>query len=184
MSRRFDYGTSEGILQILHPTRHKRMVIPPLLAAILILSLMTFFIGWWALLPVSGILSCDAAAMRLRTGRQGLPLGMTAIIAGRLRALGSLVYYLSYHLIRYYAIALIVIALIVPALWLLFAAVLATAAGVDFAVKKPRLAFLTFIGIYFLEQIAYGAGVFWGCLSRKCFASYRIEIFRQIEQTA
>ena len=33
MSRRFDYGTSEGILQILHPTRRKRMVIPPLLAA-------------------------------------------------------------------------------------------------------------------------------------------------------
>ncbi|MFZ4860102.1 MAG: mycofactocin biosynthesis glycosyltransferase MftF [Desulfuromonadaceae bacterium] len=184
MSRRFDYGTSEGILQILHPTRHKRMVIPPLLAAILILLLMTFFIGLWALLPVSGILLSDAAAVRLRTGRQGLPLGMTAILAGRLRALGSLVYYLSYHLVRYYSIALIVTALIVPVLWLLFGAVLVAAAGVDYAVKKPKLAFITFVGIYLLEQLAYGAGVFWGCLSRRCFSSYRIEIFRQIEQTA
>ena len=184
MSRRFDYGTSEGILQILHPTRHKRMVIPPLLAAILILLLMTFFIGLWALLPVSGILLFDAAAVRLRTGRQGLPLGLTAILAGRLRALGSLVYYLSYHLVRYYSIALIVIALFVPALWLLFAAVLAIAAGVDHAVKKPKLSLPTFACIYLLEQVAYGAGVFWGCLRRKCFASYRIEIFRQIEQTS
>ena len=29
MSRRFDYGTSEGMLQLLHPQRRKRMVIPP-----------------------------------------------------------------------------------------------------------------------------------------------------------
>jgi mycofactocin system glycosyltransferase len=184
MSRRFDYGTSEGMLQILHPTRHKRMVIPPLLAAIFILSLMSLFIGWWALLPVSGVLLFDAAAVRLRSGRQGLPLSLVSILAGRLRALGSLIYYLSYHLVRYYSIALIVIALFVPALWLLFGAVLAIAAGVDHAVKKPKLLFPTFVGIYLLEQIAYGAGVFWGCLSRKCFASYRIEIFRQIEQTA
>lgn len=184
MSRRFDYGTSEGILQILHPTRHKRMVIPPLLAAILILSLMSLFIGWWALLPVSGVLLFDAAAVRLRSGRQGLPISLVSILAGRLRALGSLVYYLSYHLVRYYSIALIVIALLVPVLWLLFGAVLATAAGVDHAVKKPKLLFSTFAGIYLLEQLAYGAGVFWGCLSRRCFSSYRIEIFRQIEQTA
>ena len=184
MSRRFDYGTSEGILQILHPTRHKRMVIPPLLAAILILSLMSLFIGWWALLPMSGVLLFDAAAVRLRSGRQGLPLSLDSILAGRLRALGSLIYYLSYHLVRYYSIALIVIALFVPVLWLLFGAVLAIAAGVDHAVKKPKLSIPTFACIYLLEQVAYGAGVFWGCLSRKCFASYRIEIFRQIEQTA
>jgi hypothetical protein len=133
---------------------------------------------------VSGLLLYDAAAVRLRSGRQGLPLGMAAILAGRLRALGSLIYYLSYHLVRYYSIALIAIATFVPVLWLLFGAVLATAAGVDSAVKKPKLAFYLFAGIYLLEQLAYGAGVFWGCLSRRCFSSYRIEIFRQIEQTA
>ena len=184
MSRRFDYGTSEGILQILHPTRHKRMVVPPLLAALLTLCLMAFFISLWVLLPVSGLLLCDAAVVRLRTGRQGLPLNMAAILAGRLRALGSLVYYLSYHIVRYYSIVLITIALFVPVLWILFGTVLACAAGVDYAVKKPNLAIHTFAGIYLLEQLAYGAGVFWGCLSRRCFASYRVEIFRHIEQTA
>lgn len=184
MSRRFDYGTSEGILQILHPTRHKRMVVPPLLAAILLLSMMTIFIGLWALLPVSGLMLFDAVVVRLRTGKQGLPIRLADILAGRLRALGSLIYYLSYHLVRYYAIALIAIALFVPVFWLLFTAVLATASGVDYAVKKPKMSFLTFAGIYLLEQLAYGSGVFWGCFSRRCFGSYRIEIFRQIEQTA
>lgn len=184
MSRRFDYGTSEGMLQLLHPTRHKRMVIPPLLAAILILSLMTFVIGLWSLLPVCGLLLFDAVAVRLRSGRQGLPISLTAILAGRLRALGSLVYYLSYHLVRYYSTALIILSLFVPVLWLFYGTALATAAGVDYAVKKPKLPFYTFTVIYLLEQLAYGSGVFWGCLSRRCFSSYRIEIFRQIEQTA
>jgi hypothetical protein len=51
-------------------------------------------------------------------------------------------------------------------------------------IKKPDLMFASFTVIYLLEQLAYGTGVFWGCLSRKCFASYRVVIFRQIEASA
>jgi len=182
MSRRFDYGTSEGMLQILHPGRRKRMVVPPILALILTLCLMAPFTGWWSLLLAGGLLAVDATTVRLRVGRQGMPIGLGAILAGRLRALGSLVYYLCYHLVRYYALALIACALIVPALWVVFGAVLACAAGVDHAVKKPRLSFPVFAGIYLLEQVAYGAGVFWGCLSRKCFASYKVLILNHAEQ--
>lgn len=184
MSRRFDYGTSEGILQILHPTRRKRMVIPLLLATILALCLMMFFLGWPPLLAACGLLLFDATAVRLRTGKRGLPLTLVAIVAGRLRALGSLLYYFSYHLVRYYSAALIALSLFVPVLWVLFGTVLACAAGVDYAVKKPKLSFLKFTGIYLLEQLAYGTGVFWGCLSRKCFTSYRVAICRQSELAA
>jgi hypothetical protein len=62
--------------------------------------------------------------------------------------------------------------------------VLACAAGVDYAIKKPRLSFPVFAGIYLLEQISYGAGVFRGCLGRKCFSSYRVVILRQAELPA
>jgi mycofactocin system glycosyltransferase len=182
MSRRFDYGTSEGILQVLHPTRRKRMVIPPLLALLLTFCLLAPLAGWWPLLPAAVLLLFDAAAVRLRTGRQGLPIGIAAILAGRLRALGSLVYYLCYHLVRYYSTALIAISLFVPVMLVPYGMVLACASGVDYAVKKPELSFPVFTVIYFLEQIAYGAGVFWGCLSRRCFASYRVAIYRQTEQ--
>jgi cellulose synthase/poly-beta-1,6-N-acetylglucosamine synthase-like glycosyltransferase len=181
MSRRFDYGTSEGQLQRLHPQRRKRLVIPPLLALVLVLCILAPLAAWWPLLPAAGLLAADAVVVRLRIARRGLPIGLPALFAGRLRALGSLVYYLCYHLVRYYATVLIAIALAVPPFWAVFIGVLGVAAGVDYAVKKPRLPFVRFAGIYLLEQIAYGIGVFWGCLRRKTFASYRVLILRQAE---
>jgi mycofactocin system glycosyltransferase len=181
MSRRFDYGTSEGQLQVLHPQRRKRLVIPPLLALVLALCLLAPLAGWWPLLPAAGLLMADAAAIRLRITRRGLPIGLPALLAGRLRALGSLVYYLCYHLVRYYSTVLFAIALALPPFWAVFIGALGVAAGVDYAVKKPRLSFVRFAGIYLLEQIAYGTGVFWGCLRRKTFASYRVVLLRQAE---
>ncbi|WP_298273378.1 mycofactocin biosynthesis glycosyltransferase MftF [Geobacter sp.] len=181
MSRRFDYGTSEGMLQILHPHRRKRMVIPPLLALLLALCALAPFTGWWTLPAAAGILVADATAVRFRLARRNLPMGLGALLCGRLRALGSLVYYLCYHLVRYYSIPLVAVALLVPHFWLLPLGALLCAAKVDHAVKKPQLSFAPFALIYFLEQVAYGAGAFWGCLSRRCFASYRVVILRQME---
>jgi mycofactocin glycosyltransferase len=184
MSRRFDYGTSEGLLQILHPQRRKRMVIPPLLAFVLALSLMAPFTGCWSLLLAAIVLATDTAVVRLRFAGRGLPIGLPALLSGRLRALGSLLYYLSYHLVRYYAMPLIAISLIVPLFWVVPVGVAGCAAGVDYAIRKPRLSFARFSGIYLLEQIAYGAGVFWGCLRKKSFTSYRVVILRQMELSA
>ena len=104
-------------------------------------------------------------------------------VAGRLRALGSLAYYLSYHLVRYYVIPLFFLGFFIHQLWLLFFAVVWCSAGVDHAIKKPQLSLLRFAGIYLLEQVAYGAGAFWGCLRGRTFASYRVVILRQTEMT-
>jgi mycofactocin system glycosyltransferase len=181
MSRRFDYGTSEGTLQHLHPHRRKQMIIPPLLASVLALSLLAPFAQWWPLLLAAGLLVADATIVRLRFARRGLSFGLPALVAARLRALGSLVYYLSYHLVRYYALALVAVALLVPMFWVVPAVTLGCAAGVDYLVRKPQLSFFRFAGIYLLEQVAYGAGVFWGCLCRKGFASYRVMLLRKME---
>jgi mycofactocin system glycosyltransferase len=185
MSRRFDYGTSEGMLQLLHPGRRKQMVIPPLLAIVLMLCLAAPIAGTWMLLLAACLLAADAAIVRVRFIRRRLPIGLIALLGGRLRALGSLVYYLSFHLVRYYAVPLILVALAVPGFWAwaLPVAALLCAAGVDFAIKRPPLSFIRFSGIYLLEHVAYGAGVFWGCLSRRCFSSYRVVLLRQVEQT-
>jgi len=184
MSRRFDYGTSEGTLQRLHPSRHKRMVIPPMLALILALCLLAPYAGWWLLAMGGALLVTDAAAVRARLHRSALPVRLLPIIVVRLRALGSLGYYLSYHLVRYYTLPLILVALISPGLSPLLAALFCCAAGVDHGVRKPRLSLVPFAGIYFLEQVAYGCGVFWGCVRGRTFASYRVEVLRQLEQTA
>jgi len=184
MSRRFDYGTSEGLLQILHPTRRKRMVIPPLLAALLTLCLAAPFTTLWLLPLALSLLSLDVLHVRRRVRRQNLPIGALDIAAGRVRALGSLVYYLSYHLVRYYSLPLIAGALLAPVLGVVYLAVLLCSAGVDHAVKKPQLSCAAFTVVYLLEQVAYGAGVFWGCVTRRCFASYRVNILTQAEAAA
>jgi len=184
MSRRFDYGTSEGMLQLLHPQRRKQMVMPFLLAIVLVLCLAAPFAGYWTLLLAAGLLVADVAIVRVRLMRRRLPIGFTSLLGGRLRALGSLIYYISYHFVRYYAVPLIIIALMVPGFWAwaLPAGALLCAAGVDHAVRKPPLSFIRFSGIYLLEHIAYGSGVFWGCLRRRCFSSYRVVLHRQMEQ--
>jgi cellulose synthase/poly-beta-1,6-N-acetylglucosamine synthase-like glycosyltransferase len=186
MSRRFDYGTSEGMLQLLHPQRKKQMVVPPLLALLLALCLLTPFAGMWPLFLALGLLAADTISVRVRFARRGLSIGLQELVAGRLRALGSLIYYISYHLVRYYAVPLIIVALFVPGFWawVLPVAALLCAAGVDHAVRKPPLPFIRFCGVYLLEHISYGAGVFWGCLSRRCFASYRVVLHQHMEQTA
>jgi mycofactocin glycosyltransferase len=184
MSRRFDYGTSEGLLQRLHPRRRKRMVIPPLLALLLALCLAAPFSAGWSLLPAFAVLGLDTALVRTRLRRGNVPVGLPALLGGRLRALGSLVYYLCYHLVRYYSLLFIAGAVFQPLLLIPLLAALACAARVDFAVKKPQQAFASFMAVYALEQLAYGSGVFWGCLSRGCFSSYRVVILRQMELLA
>jgi mycofactocin system glycosyltransferase len=184
MSRRFDYGTSEGMLQKLHPKRRKRFVLPPLLGVVLALCLLAPLLSAWLIPAAAGLLAADAAVYRSRLARRGVPLSFPAILAGRLRALGGLSYYLSYHLVRYYALALCAVALVLPPFWALPLAALFTCAGVDYVIKKPRLTPFGFTGIYLLEQIAYGAGVFWGCLRGRGFASYRVTILRKMEVTA
>jgi hypothetical protein len=162
------------------------MVIPPLLALVLAVCFMAPFAGWWSLLPAAALLAADAAATRVRLLRRKIPIGFASLLNGRLRALGSLLYYLCYHLVRYYAAPLLIIALVVPGFrsWALPASALLCAAGVDYLVKRPKLAFIRFIVIYLLEQLAYGSGVFWGCLRRKCFSSYRVVILKHMEATA
>jgi len=184
MSRRFDYGTSEGMLQKLHPQRRKRFVLPPVLGVVLALLCLSPYCSWW-LVPVAALLLAgDAAGYRSRLARRGVPLGFAAILGGRLRALGGLSYYLSYHLVRYYAPALGAVALLWSPFWGVPLTALLISAGVDYFIKKPRLSPVQFTGIYLLEQVAYGAGVFWGCLRGRGFASYRVTIMSKMELTA
>ena len=184
MSRRFDYGTSEGMLQKLHPRRRKKFVLPPMLGIVLALALLAPLCGWLLFPAAFGLLAADAFVYRVRLARRGVPLGFWELCAGRLRALGGLCYYLSYHLIRYYALPLCAVALLLPAFWVVPAALLLVAAGVDSRIRKPRLSFPRYAGIYCLEQFAYGAGVFVGCLRGRGFASYRVVFMRKMEVTA
>jgi mycofactocin glycosyltransferase len=178
MSRRFDYGTSEGMLQKLHPRRRKKFVLPPLLGSVLGLSLSAPFCNWWLIVAASLLLIADSALYRQRLTKRGLTLTFDAILGGRLRALGGLCYYLSYHLVRYYALLLVAGSFLLPCFWAVGVAAFVTCAGVDYRIKKPQLSAFQFGVIYLLEQVAYGSGVFWGCARGRGFGSYRVSILK------
>lgn len=184
MSRRFDYGTSEGILQRLHPQRRKRMVIPPLLALLLALAVATPLLGWPCLAALICVFAADSCLVRHRLGRHGLSIPLVSLAAGRLRALGSLAYYFSFHVVRYYSLPAIAAACFIPWLWLPYLSAAICSARVDFQLKKPPLPFAIFGAIYLMEHLSYGSGVFWGCLRKGCFSSYRVSILRQMGQPA
>jgi mycofactocin glycosyltransferase len=177
MKRRFDYGTSEGLLQQLHPVRGKKMLLPPLLTLLLgLLALALVSRSLLPLLPAVLLTLVDTGLTSRRIGRKGLTLPLGKLLPARLRATASLGYYIGYHLLRYYLMPLLLVVCLFPSVGLLVLVTLLGVATVDHQVRRARLSLPLFWGYYLLEQLAYGSGVFMGCLKLKNFSSYRLHL--------
>ncbi len=182
IKRRFQYGTSEAMLQILHPVRHKKMIVPPVLAVALLISVASIATVSPAGAAASLVLmAADSFLSRRRLTRLGLTLDWGTVFLARLRALGSLAYYIGFHLIRYYMTPLTLASLLFPRFGVALLFTLLGVGVMDYIVRKPRLFFLPFFFYYTMEQYAYGAGVFWGCLRLRRFATYRMALLKHME---
>ena len=176
MSRRFDYGTSEGMLQLLHPGRRKQMVVPVALAAAAALAVLSFLTRSWPFVAMgAGVLLVDAARLsaKLRRERLRAPVPINPRRAAACLREPRCCCCLAFHLTRYYAPALIVAGFAWPRLGSLFAILAVWSGAVNHAVRRPTLRFPAFFGLYLAEHLSYGAGVFWGCLRAGAFGSYR-----------
>lgn len=175
MKRRFDYGTSEGLLKNLHPVRGKKMHLPPMLGTLLLLLATALVCRSFLPLPVAALLlMMDTLVTTRKMRQQGLRLSGTKVMLARGRAVGSLGYYLGFHLLRYYLVVFLIAALLYPPLSLLLLSTFLGVGLVDYRVRKPQLALPSFYVYYALEQLSYGTGVFWGCLEMKNFGSYHL----------
>ncbi len=176
MKRRFDYGTSEGLLQQLHPVRGKKMHLPPMLATLLLLVVACLVCRSFLPLPVAALLMLiDTAVTTRKMRRLGLRLTGLKVMLARGRAVGSLGYYLGFHLLRYYLVAFLLATILYPPLVLLLLCTLLGVGLVDYRVRKPIMTLPAFYFYYAMEQLSYGTGVFWGCFEMKSFASYRLD---------
>lgn len=184
LRRRFEYGTSEALLHGLHPARTKKMAVPPGLAAALGLALLTGLGAGWFWLPLAALVfAADAARARTRFAAAGISVAFVPALLARARAGASLVYYLGYHAVRYYGWPLLLASAAAPRVGLVAAAAFLWVAGVDHRVKGVGLGFPSFLAFYLGEQLAYGAGVFWGCARRRSFRSYRPELRGRMEMS-
>ncbi len=164
-ARRFDYGTSEPLLQRLHPNRRKQFILHPcpftfwtLFALALVLSRL------WLLIAPCALLFSDALRQRQRVRRSDLNLSLWPVIAAMGRVYAGFLYQVAAFASRYY---LLPAAMLV---WIWPTAALAVTGGhliaglVQYAVHRPRLSPFTFLFYFTLEQVSYQAGVWWGCL--------------------
>lgn len=185
LKRRFEYGTSEAILQIRHPRRRKKIALPPALASVVALVGVGVLGGGWPWIAVAAaVFLADAARVHGRFRRTGLALPWGRILGARTRTLGSLIYYLGYHGFRYYGVPILLLAAAWPVFGLVAAAVLLGVGAMDHHVKGPRLSLPVFLLFYGADQLAYGVGVFWGCVRQRSFATYRPVIYRRMEMVS
>ncbi|MFH0821403.1 MAG: mycofactocin biosynthesis glycosyltransferase MftF [Pseudomonadota bacterium] len=167
--RRFDYGTSEPILQQLHP-KHSKTVVLPLADS-----------AFWALLAVSWIaaqalpaaaafawLVWDVFMRRRKTTGRGCPITIPEILSAVVRSRLGFLYQLGSFISRYY----LVVAASAPFLPLAAGITALVHIGVgtmEYFIKKPRLSILSFLLFFTLEQFSYQLGVWYGCLKDRYF---------------
>jgi hypothetical protein len=150
------------------------MVLPPALAASVLLGALSWLTASW--IPAvlgAAVVAVDVLRLWAKLRRQTLRVSPIRVLRGRLRAWGSLVYYVSFHLTRYYAPVLILMGIAWPSFGALAVALALWAGAVDYRMRRPDVVFPVFFGLYLAEHMAYGAGAFWGCLRRGTFRSYR-----------
>jgi len=108
------------------------------------------------------VLLADTALATRKIRAQQFPFTLLQVLSARVRAVGSLSYYLGYHLLRYYLLPFLLVALFYPPAGVLLLGVAGGVGLVDYRVRKPRMSLPAFYLYHFLEQLAYGTGVFLG----------------------
>ncbi|MBI4767041.1 MAG: mycofactocin biosynthesis glycosyltransferase MftF, partial [Deltaproteobacteria bacterium] len=169
-SRRFDYGTSEPLLQKRHPQRIKTFGFPltgALFFALLILSLV--LTSWPPAVAGALVTIMDAAARKRRLRLKDLPLAFIRILAATLRDYTEFIYQCCAFLSRYYLAAGLLFMPFLPRISILILGAQVLVGSVVYIGKRPRLNFLYFQFFFLLEQLSYQSGVWWGCLKNLHF---------------
>ena len=167
--RRFDYGTSEPLLQAMHPKRKKRMPLRPALLIFwgAVAAALTWHPAFWA--AAAGSIALGGWRRRDKACQEGLPLSWPLALAAALRVQISGLHELASFVSRYY---LFPMTLLAPLLPLAAAVVWLAHLGVGlgrFLIKKPNLDLPRFLFFFSLEQLAYQTGVWFQCVKSSFF---------------
>ena len=170
LRRRADYGSSEADLQQRYPEGRRLMHLPRVGLLLLLSMALLPWLGVAGLWP--GALAVILFGAELIKKQHGLwRIGVTLPAASIAVAVGrehlAALYHLSANVVRYYSLPLLVIGGIQPKLIPVILLLLLVAPLMDYQRLRPRLAIGTFIGLYWLELIAYQWGVWRGCRQQR-----------------
>ena len=175
MRQRASYGTSEAKLYDEHRDKRKRLPLTPApMATAALVS--AALVARKPRLLAAGLapLALDVARRMSHLQEHGVDIPTRRVAFSVLRAHLSMLYFVYFHLVRYYLAPLAAAGLLAPGAWLLMSVAVLYAAAVDYAVKKPRLSFPVYLGYYLAEHGAYQVGVALECLRAGTWRSYAI----------
>jgi len=180
-TRRFDYGTSEPLLQKLHPGRRKEMLFPPGASlfwgmAILATILVSFpFLAFCAI-----ILFLDTLGRWYFVAKKGANIRFLALFMGVLRSYFAFSYHCCAFVSRYYLFWAVVIAPLFPYAMIVMIGMHLVAGFVEYFIRNPRLNSVSFLFYFSLEQLSYQLGVWWGCVKHHSFSAVNPRIIWRI----
>ncbi|MBI5604170.1 MAG: mycofactocin biosynthesis glycosyltransferase MftF [Deltaproteobacteria bacterium] len=168
--RRFQYGTSEPWLQRWHSRRRKQLLILPAESLFWIFLISGIIFVSWPLLGVSsGIFLLDTIIRFIALSSRRIPLGFKSLLLAGIREYLAFFYHWAAFFSRYYLFVPLLIFPFLPMISLALIGLHLLNGAVEYFIKKPRLNFFSFLFYFTLDQLAYQAGVWWGCLKNRCF---------------
>jgi hypothetical protein len=169
-ARRFDYGTSEPMLQQLHTGRIKTLYLPwseslfwlTVALSMALKTALPLFLG-------VGLLLVDGIRKHRKLKTRQIPITRCQVFTAIIRGYLSFVYHCCSFISRYYLVVVPVVLLLSPLTAAVIFGMHLTAGIVEYMVKKPRLNPLSFLLFFTLEQVSYQSGVWWECIHRVNF---------------
>ena len=168
--RRFDYGTSEPLLQRLHKSRGKKMILPLGSSLFWTMGILALVFKSPIILSLCAVIViADSLNKRFLVRRKNIPVKIPVLLLSVLRGYFAHFYHSCAFLSRYYLIWSI------PVLffsWLAFGVVWCAhflTASTEYIIKKPRMNLFSFFFYFSLEQLFYQLGVWWGCMRHGSF---------------
>lgn len=170
--RRFDYGTSEPVLQKEHTERKKMMIWglrDTLFWIFLILSVV--FQSKIILLITLAVVIVDVFLKKHQAHSHGLEMSLPRLFAVAFRGYVVFLYHIFAFLSRYYLIALPLVGFIAPIGFIILISAHLITGIVEFKLRRPNLNLFFFIFYFTLEQTSYQTGVWWACFKNGCFSA-------------
>jgi mycofactocin glycosyltransferase len=179
LRRRAGYGTSEATLQVLHPEKRKRFPFAPApLMTVAVLSA-ALIAREPRLLPAAVVPPLwDGGRRTLNLRRHGVDVPARHVWASVLRGHSSMLYFVYFHLVRYYLGPLAAAGFLARGVWLLEGSAILYSSAVDYVTRKPHLSYPAYLACYLAEHVAYQGGVIAGCVKERTFRSYSLTFQR------
>ncbi len=157
--RRFDYGTSEPLLQKLHPDRAKVFFFPVGGFLFWCVFFLSFFLMPSLLWICPALVFIDSLVKYLKTRNLNISISFFQHLKSVFRSYATLFYHSASFLSRYYLWTCLPTIFIFPEAFVILFYLHVFSGGVDYVIKKSALNPVSFFFYFTLEQLSYQAGV-------------------------